>query len=32
VAVGKGLAINPDWVALAQSGCAAQIRQVLDAE
>lgn len=30
VAVGKGLVMNPDWMGLAQSGCAAQIRQELD--
>ena len=28
--VGKGLVMNPDWVGLAQAGCAAQIRQELD--
>lgn len=28
--VGKGLVMNPDWVGLAESGCATQIRQELD--
>ncbi|MDT4808778.1 putative oxidoreductase [Achromobacter agilis] len=30
IAVGKGLVMNPDWMALAESGCGAQIRQELD--
>lgn len=30
VAVGKGLVMNPDWVAIAEMGCDAQIRNELD--
>ncbi|HIE1297114.1 MULTISPECIES: NADH-dependent flavin oxidoreductase [Burkholderia] len=30
VAVGKGLVMNPDWVAIAETGCDAQIRHAID--